>query len=104
MQSAGGSSVVAVVNPNSGPDYSGTDATIKCMPFLNKANVTSIGYVATGYGTRPAADVKRDITQYVQTLQAAGMSGIFFDEGTNWCDEYAPSPHQSSLEPLDWQQ
>ena len=48
MQEAGKSNVIAVINPNSGPDFTGGDATVKCLPHLKRAGNTLIGYVATG--------------------------------------------------------
>ncbi len=82
---AGGSNVVAIINPNNGPDWTGSDTTVKCLPFLTKAKVTSIGYVATGFGSRSPDDIKADITQWAEVYQDAGLSGIFFDEGSSWC-------------------
>jgi Spherulation-specific family 4 len=48
LQEAGKSNVIAVINPNSGPDFTGGDATVKCLPHLKRAGNTLIGYVATG--------------------------------------------------------
>ncbi len=48
LQEAGKSKVIAVINPNSGPDFTGGDATVKCLPHLKAAGNTLIGYVATG--------------------------------------------------------
>jgi hypothetical protein len=48
LQEAGKSNVIAVINPNSGPDFTGGDATVKCLPHLKQAGNTLIGYVATG--------------------------------------------------------
>jgi hypothetical protein len=48
LQAAGKSNVVTVINPNSGPDFTGRDATVKCLPHLRRAGNTLIGYVATG--------------------------------------------------------
>lgn len=48
MQEAGKFNVIAVINPNSGPDFTGGDATVKCLPHLKRAGNTLIGYVATG--------------------------------------------------------
>lgn len=84
-QAAGGSNVIAIINPNSGPHFSSIryDATPKCLPHLQKAGVKSIGYVATGYGKRPLADIQRDIKRYQQAYRP--LQGLFFDEGINWC-------------------
>ena len=84
MQVAGGSQVIAIINPNSGPDYTGSDATPLCLPHLRRAQVTSIGYVATGYGKRSLAAIKKDITQYRKYYLPGGLPGIFLDEGTSW--------------------
>jgi hypothetical protein len=61
LQEAGKSNVIAVINPNSGPDFTGGDATVKCLPHLKQAGNTLIGYVATGnkltrhkHGVQPA--------------------------------------------------
>ncbi len=43
LQIAGGSNMITIINPNSGPDYTGEDATVHCIPHLRKAGVVSIG-------------------------------------------------------------
>ncbi len=81
MQARGGSDVIAIINPNNGPSYS-NDGTVACFPHLRAAGVTVIGYTATGYGNRPVADIRRDITRWQQAYP--GVTGIFFDESTDW--------------------
>lgn len=42
-QADAGSNVIAIIKPDSGPDYSGDDSTVKCLPHLKKAGVTLSG-------------------------------------------------------------
>lgn len=80
---AGGSNVVAIINPDSGPDFTGTDATVDCLPHLRTARNTLVGYVATGYGQRPLADISKDIQRYKEAYRPY-ITGLFLDEGISW--------------------
>mmetsp|Transcript_5640 Transcript_5640/g.16125 ORF Transcript_5640/g.16125 Transcript_5640/m.16125 type:complete len:216 (-) Transcript_5640:954-1601(-) len=84
----GGSNVLAIINPNSGPDRTGVDMTQLCMPHLRAAGVRSIGYVSTNYGDRDVKDIMRDIDTY-QKQFGSHFVGIFLDEGTSWWDTSA---------------
>jgi hypothetical protein len=72
-----------VFDPNNGPggtgdggstvpDYSGVLAQARA------AGITVLGYVATSYGQRAAADVLADVDAYYRAYQ---LSGIYFAEG-----------------------
>lgn len=69
-QARGGSKVIAVINPASGPDYSSKDLTIFCIPHLAAAGVRTIGYVATGYCQRNLATVIKNIDTYFDQVQS----------------------------------
>ncbi|KAL8283527.1 hypothetical protein RQP46_005630 [Phenoliferia psychrophenolica] len=81
-------SFVLILNPNSGPTTDPTSSQLACIPSLRSSipNAKIIGYVPTGYGTRPAADVQRDITTYKSwgKIRESGklipIDGVFFDE------------------------
>lgn len=80
-----------ILNPNSGPVRDVQDPSLYCVPTL-RARVprsTLIGYVRTGYGSRPAGQVDADVATYaswadlrvdVQGAGAPKLDGIFFDE------------------------
>jgi len=60
----GGRNVLAIINPDSGPDRTGTDTTQQCMPHLQRAGVRSIGYVSTAYAERDISLIMQDIDDY----------------------------------------
>ncbi|KAJ6489794.1 Spherulation-specific family 4 [Mycena sanguinolenta] len=69
-----------IVNPDSGPGLTDTNyqgAVAALRPF---ANVLLVGYVLTGYGTRPLDEVQQDIETYAAWPPETGLAGIFFDE------------------------
>jgi hypothetical protein len=70
--------VIAVVNPNSGPGTAARSDYMLGIGKLRAANVKVGGYVATGYGNRPAAEVKADIDRWRNLYPEA--TAIFFDE------------------------
>ena len=74
--------VVAIVNPNSGP---GTEIDPDYTSLIVEARgcgVKFVGYVATDFGKRPAAEVKKDIDRWVRFYP--GISGFFLDQQS--CD------------------
>lgn len=73
--------VTAIVNPDSGPGGGPPNSDYAHgLAELRAAGVALLGYVATGYGARPAADVKADIDLYDAYFDVAG---IFLDEADN---------------------
>jgi len=73
--------IIAIINPNSGPDTSPDSSYSTYMSQLTNAGVEMIGYVYTSYGARAIADVKADIDTYASKY--TGIVGIFFDEGSD---------------------
>lgn len=73
--------IMAVVNPNSGPGWSADSAYMTSIAQLINAGIKVIGYVPTGYGTRPAADAQADMKRWRSLYPA--VTGIFFDEMQN---------------------
>ena len=87
-----------IINPDSGPGSSQypDDAYITALTRLNKfPNVKLIGYVYTGYASRPLSDTIKDIDTYAgwasYTKSNITVSGIFFDEAT---DSIAAAPKE----------
>ena len=86
-----GTKIIAIVNPNSGPDY-GTDDVLKssydvCIAYLKANNVEVIGYINTKVGWpgpisgyRTMTDIKADIDKWDDDYV---VDGIFIDEMTN---------------------
>ena len=73
--------IVAIINPNNGPDGNPPNEDYaRGLEDLKQADVTTIGYVYTQYGDRPIAEVKRDIDLYYQYF---GVRGIFLDESAS---------------------
>src|SRR5438270_9908394 len=58
--------VEAIMNPNSGPDTAANSDYRHAVDALQAAGGRVIGYVATGYGSRPAADVLADVASYLE--------------------------------------
>jgi len=74
-----GVKIIAIINPNSGPDTSGPDSTTSTyMQKMTTAGVDMIGYVHTSYGARASSDVTGDIDVYASLYP--GLQGIFLDE------------------------
>jgi len=76
---ASGVQIIAIINPNSGPDTSGPDSSYTSyMSQLKNAGVQMVGYVHTSYGSRALSDVEADVSTYASLY--SGLSGIFVDE------------------------
>lgn len=72
--------VVAILNPASGPGAQIDPAYLDVVSRARSAGVTVIGYVASGYGARPIAEVSEDILRYQNFYP---IDGIFVDEMGN---------------------
>ena len=79
-----------IINPDSGPGSSQypEPAYITALTRLNKLpNVKLLGYIATGWASRPVAETLREIDKYAgwASYRASNISisGIFFDEATD---------------------
>ncbi|GAA5991561.1 hypothetical protein JCM5350_002615 [Sporobolomyces pararoseus] len=81
---------IIIINPNSGPSLDPNDPSLYCVPTLRSVlspSSTIVGYVRTGYNSRPLADIKKDVEAYaswknieVEGGETVGLDGIFFDE------------------------
>ena len=75
-----------IVNPDSGPGNGSApnEDFLSAIRTLNTyANVRTVGYIPTGYGSRLIDDVLREVETYAGwSTNATGvaMHGIFFDE------------------------
>jgi len=78
-------SVVAIINPNSGPDSTAGSAYTSGIAMLKAAGVTVLGYVHTSFGSRSISDVTSDISTYAS--QYPGLAGIFIDEAATSASE-----------------
>jgi Spherulation-specific family 4 len=72
--------IEAIMNPDSGPGPGVNSDYVTAVQNLQAAGGTVIGYVATGYGARDAADILNDVSNYVAWY---GVDGIFLDEMGN---------------------
>ncbi len=80
-------SIVAIINPNNGPDGQPPNQDYaRGLKDLKQANITILGYVYTKYGDRPLAEVKRDIDLYYAHF---GVKGIFLDESASHVQQIA---------------
>jgi hypothetical protein len=85
----GGVQIVAIVNPNSGPEPNGPDSsyTTYMKKLSGAAGITLIAYVHTSYGDRSLTDVENDIAIYGTKYAGLGLKGIFLDEVSNSASE-----------------
>ena len=69
-----------IMNPNSGPGAAQDASYVSAVQNVRLAGGHVLGYVSTGYGTRPMADVINDINLYIAWYP---VDGIFLDEMSN---------------------
>jgi hypothetical protein len=77
---AGQVPLVAIMNPNSGPDTAPDPEYVLAVNNLRAAGGRVIGYVSTSYTTRATNAVKADIDSYFSWY---AVDGIFLDELTD---------------------
>lgn len=70
--------VRAIINPNSGAGAAEDPNYTSGIAALSAAGVVVLGYIATTYGARPAAEVEAEMDDYKQWYP--GVTGIFLDE------------------------
>jgi len=80
---AGRVPLVAIMNPNSGPDTTQNPDYVAAVNSLRASGGKVIGYVSTSYAARDTNAVKTDIDRYFSFY---AMDGIFLDELTNDSD------------------
>ena len=83
-----------IINPASGPGEKVDASYAKAIDRLCGAGCVTLGYVATGYGKRPDAAVRKDIDQWLKLYPR--IQGIFFDEMI-YEDTDAGIKHQAAL-------
>lgn len=89
---------IFIANPNSGPVSDTSELYLRCLPSLravkNSPPVSIVGYVPTGYGKNPTAQVTQQVALYSRwntfvvdpvgtpskKKTALKVDGIFFDE------------------------
>jgi Spherulation-specific family 4 len=70
--------IVAIANPSSGP---GDESNLDYAAIFTEASsrgITLVGYVSTGYGKRPKAEIKKDVDAWVRFYPQ--IRGFFFDQ------------------------
>ncbi len=75
--------LIAIMNPNNGPDTSQNPDYVAAVNSLRAAGGKVIGYVYTSYGARATNVVQTDIDRYFSFYS---VDGIFLDEMTNDSD------------------
>ena len=80
---AGQVPLVAIMNPNSGPDTAQNPDYVAAVNSLRASGGKVIGYVSTAYTTRTTNVVQADIDRYFSWY---AVDGIFLDEFTNDAD------------------
>ena len=74
-------SIVAIINPNNGPDMAPPNADYQQgIKDLHQAGIEVIGYVPSNYAKRGLPAIKADIDLYVRYFN---VEGIFIDEAAN---------------------
>ena len=71
---------MVIVNPDSGPGAGRSAAYGNAVRALRTAGVRVLGYVPTGYGSRPLDAALADVDRYRSWY---GVDGIFFDEASS---------------------
>jgi Spherulation-specific family 4 len=66
-----------VVNPHNGPGARPRPSYRDAVQAARHAGARVLGYVATGWGERPAADVLRDVERHIWWYR---VDGVFLDE------------------------
>jgi hypothetical protein len=77
--------IIAIINPDSGPDPTPDSSYTSYMAQLHTAGVELIGYVHTSYGDRAIADVEADVDTYASEYPL--LTGIFIDEASDSASE-----------------
>lgn len=67
---------LVVLNPASGTGPRRDDAFLAPLERLNEAGIAVAGYVDTGYGSRPAAEVAAEVARYAGWY---GVDSVMFD-------------------------
>ena len=80
---AGRVPLVAIMNPNSGPDTTQNPDYVAAVNSLRASGGKVIGYVSTSYTARSTNAVRTDIDRYFSFY---AVDGIFLDEFTNDAD------------------
>jgi serine/threonine protein kinase len=78
-------SVIAIVNPASGPGTKADPNYVRILSWARKEGVTAIGYVSTNYAKRPLAQVQGDVDLWHQLYP--DIQGIFFDQQSSAVDQ-----------------
>ncbi len=73
-------SIVAVINPDSGPGSAIDPNYVAAIARLKNAGITVFGYIHTSYGAVGIASLEAQMQRYAQWY---GPSGMFFDEMAN---------------------
>jgi Spherulation-specific family 4 len=77
--------IVAIINPNSGPNNAPPNADYQQgIKDLRQAGVQIIGYVPSNYANRDLPAIKADIDLYTKYFQ---VDGIFIDEAASSIDQ-----------------
>jgi serine/threonine protein kinase len=85
LDSPAAASIVAIVNPNSGPGKVVDPNYAKIVERAKSKGLTLLGYVSTKFAARPLADVKADVDQWAHFYP--GIQGIFFDQQASAAEE-----------------
>jgi Spherulation-specific family 4 len=83
-----------ILNPASGPGKEVDGNYTKAIDRLAGAGCVTLGYVSTSYGKRAAADVRKDVDQWLRMYPRT--HGIFFDEMI-YEDTESGAKYQASL-------
>jgi hypothetical protein len=74
--------IIAIVNQSNG-DFTSVDTQYTTgIAALHDANITTVGYVYTGYANRNIDEVKQNIDSWANLYSSEGVAGIFFDEAS----------------------
>lgn len=77
ISAANQTSLIAIMNPNSGPGTSVDQNYVNNVNSINSAGGKVVGYVHTSYGARALADAEKDVDNFFAWYN---IKGIFLDE------------------------
>ena len=77
---------MAIVNPSNGTGATPEPGLVQAVGEARASGLVVLGYVATGYGRRPVAEVVAEIDRYRQWYE---VGGVFLDEASSSCTDLA---------------
>ena len=86
---------LVIINPSSGFGAGTSAVFVEQTKRAKAVGAKTVGYVLTGWASRPVADVKAEVDKYVTSY---GVDGVFLDEAINgWGDQAGKQAYYTDL-------